>query len=100
MNVKQILMASIAMVVSAHLLCRAENEVRLLQTNSDWHITAGSFSNAPFCLVPSNAYYVRFFPLKNGQWVWTTNMNAQTLNESVIDTHGVEFDEKKLPQVE
>ncbi len=99
MDLNKMHLAFFAMAIGCNLICKAENGVRLLTTNTDWHITSGSSSNAPFWLVPSNAW-VRFLPLKNGQWLWTTNMDARMLDDRVIDLHGIDFDVQKESQVE
>ena len=69
--------------LSSSAVCKAQVDTNWMQTNSQWHLVPGSFSTAPFGLVPTNDS-VRFFPLENGQWVWTTNLEVYW-NKSEID---------------
>ena len=46
-----------------------------VQSNPDFHITAETYSNAPYWLMPTNIPY-RLLPVENGKWIWTTNMNV------------------------
>jgi hypothetical protein len=98
MNAKRIQIALVILGFNSYFICNAQNEARLLQTNSDWHITSETFSNTPFWLVPNNAP-VWFYPLVNGQWVWTTNMEASFDGSNGSVTDG-KVDVKKLHQVQ
>lgn len=89
MKTKQISLTLVIMGLSSYLVCKAQSDEYWMQTNSDWHIASGSLSTAPFELVPTNVP-VQFYPLKNGQWVWTTNMEA--------GWKGSEIDHIKLDQ--
>jgi hypothetical protein len=82
------------------MLCKAQVDVLIVRSNVQWHIVSGSLPNAPFWLVPSKVP-ARFFPLKNGQWVWTTNMEANfdyAVTDSPMDyekRHKVQLQERQ-----
>ena len=71
-----------------------------LQSNPDFHITAETYSNAPYWLMPTNIPY-RLLPVENGKWIWTTNMNvpyydvAGTPLPSVRKVFQLELQEKR-----
>jgi hypothetical protein len=95
MRTKQIKFAFIIAGFISCLISKAEDGAPLKQTNSDWHITSEAFVDPPFWLMPTNVPY-RLTPLKNGHWIWTTNMN------SILDdtaTHHQEIDYEKEQQI-
>ena len=80
--------------LSSSAVCKAQVDTNWMQTNSQWHLVPGSFSTAPFGFVPTNAR-VRFFPLENGQWVWTTNREEYWTQSKVdlVKLHQVRLQE-------
>lgn len=73
--------------LSSCLVAEAAGDGKIV-TNSfgaQWQITSETYSNAPYHLMPANAPY-RLVPLKNGQWVWTTNTGTYAmLDDNVTD---------------
>jgi hypothetical protein len=83
MNTKQIQLALVIFGLSSGLIRAADDEARLMQQNPDWHITSEAFTNPPYWLMPTNVPY-NLYPLNNGKWVWTTNVNATWYEQSML----------------
>ena len=84
MRMKQMQLVLVVFGLSSCLAYTGQIEDRMRETNPGWHIISETFSNAPFWLMPTNVPF-RLSPLKNGQWVWTTNVDAIWKGEIEID---------------
>ena len=62
--------------------------------NPDWRITSEAYSDPPYGLIPTNVPF-RLSPLKDGRWLWTTNMSA-----TWFGTLDLEIDYKRQTQIQ
>jgi hypothetical protein len=95
MNIKQIRLVLIILGLSFYSAYAAEDDSNWKRENPDWNMTSEVFSNSPYWLMPTNVPY-ELYPLLNGKWVWTTNMQVTWFGDT--EQRGV--DDVKLRQVE
>jgi len=77
MNKKLLLTIALAGLIPG-LICLAQYDVRMVQTNADWHIDSPKPTNVP----------IQSILLNNGQWAWSTNVEEWWHGIWKEDTNG------------
>ena len=84
MNTKKIQLVLSIFGLTFCLAHASENDSDWKPKNPDWQMTSEVFSNPPYWLMPTNVPY-NLYPLNNGKWVWTTNMQVPWFGNNSID---------------
>jgi hypothetical protein len=90
-NTKYIRLALVIIGFGLCIVCKAQLDEGMVRTNPSWHIIShypdSTVINQLTRSLPSNSV-IRFMPLTNGQYAWTTNMEQFWHGNWLEDTNG------------